>query len=242
MASDVVKGEVINSTDSAPVGNGTKGRERTPAEMKQLMKVLHLTETEIYQLDDGVPLEVIRAGQKEVEPVSVESAGAVDIAPSVSPEEDSESVTTSQMELATESTLKLEKIIRELEAVKDKSPDSEKIRWEAWSLKVQGYSADAIAEKFGRSRQLIYSYWEWCKKQLPYVKDQMEEFQQVGIARLEAQYRQLAIARARGDLFAHKVSLEIIEQQAKVLGVDKMNETPETRVTYIFPGLNMDDL
>jgi len=235
MASDVVKGEVINSTDSAPVGKPVRSKKQ----MQQLMKVLNLTETEIYQLDDGVPLEVIRAGQKEVEP---ESVGSVEIAPPASIPEDSEPVTTSQIEIATESTLKLEKIIRELEAVKDKSPDSEKIRWEAWSLKVQGYSADAIAEKFGRSRQLIYSYWEWCKKQLPYVKDQMEEFQQVGIARLEAQYRQLAIARARGDLFAHKVSLEIIEQQAKVLGVDKMNETPETRVTYIFPGLNMDDL
>jgi len=238
MASEVVKGEVINSTDSAPVGNGTKGRERTPAEMKQLMKLLDLTETEVLIMAGEAPSELIEAHEKDVERVT----DSGNIEPEHVQETPSDSEAASQMSLAKKSSLELEKLIGELETIKNQALPNEKIRWEAWSLRIQGWSADMIAEKFGRSRQLIYSYWDWCKSQLPYVKDQMEEFQQVSLARLEAQYRQLAILRARGDLLAQKVSMDIIAQQAKILGVDKMNETPETRVTYIFPGLNMDDL
>ena len=187
---------------------------RDPAYMRKLKGLLGKTETEIYLLDGGVSEELVQAYEKDNNIV--------------------------QCEIVEDTSL--EKAIQELEKVKDASKGMEKIRWDVYSKRIQGWSVADLAVDYACSPQLIYAYLDWCHEQLPSLKDYLKEFTTLSLQRLDMQYRQLAIARAKGDLLAHKVSLDIVDQQAKLVGAHKISVQVDNRVTYVLEGVDMDEL
>lgn len=206
---------------------------RDPARMHTLKKVLGKTETELYLLEGDVSSELVKA---------FESDQAV-VRGQVVTESGEEVLTTQIKDMDTDETLlDLEKLIRQLEKVKKQYSHDEKQRWDMFAMRLQGFSVQDIAIEYERSVALIYAYLEWCTKQLPKLKDYMQEFTTISMQRLEAQYRQLAIARAKGDILAHKVSLDIIDQQAKLAGAHKVSIEVDNRVTYVLEGVDMEGL
>lgn len=223
-----------------------------PAEMQVLKDLLGKTETELYIMEGGVPQELIDAREAELRSISGEVTTPTDqprTGPSTEVElldvsQSSQNLTGSQIKtsMAAKSVLEIEDVIGKLEAIKQKASNDHKKRWEAYSLRVQGFSVSQIAEQFGVSTQLVYAYWDWCSKQQPDVKQYLDDFVNISVVRLEAQYRQLAIARAKGDIIAHKVSADLIDQQGKLLGAHKMHVDIDTKVTYKLEGVDMDQL
>ena len=189
-----------------------------PQRMRTLKKVLNKTETELYVLEGDVPEDLKKAYEADQEIVE----GRV-----LDPDQP---------------VLDLEKMINELEEAKQNYPPEERQRWDAFAMRLQGFSVQDIAMQYDKSVPLIYLYLDWCAKQLPKLKDYIQEFTVVSMQRLEVQYRQLGIARAKGDLLAHKVSLDIIDQQAKLAGAHKVSIEVDNRVTYVLEGVDMDKL
>lgn len=242
--------ELVNPDNGPVVPNQSKYND--PLMMALAKSALGMTETEVYIAEGGVPEELLTA--RSLDPERPETERSVPPETSQKGPRSSETTTpfpqeggevpTSQLipDVANKTFLEIDVLINELEQIKTQASDKEKIRWDAWQLKIQGYSIDLIAQQLGKSTQTIYLYFEWCMRQLPHVKEQLEEFTRVTVLRLEAQYRQLAIARFKGDIMAHKVSLDILDQQGKLLGVHKMSVEIDNRVTYELVGVDMDKL
>jgi len=187
---------------------------RDPAHMRKLKNLLGKTETEIYLIDGDVSEDLVQAYERDNNTVQ----GQV-----VVPDN-------------------LDKAIAELEKVKNESKGMEKIRWDCYSKRIQGWSVADLAEEYACSAQLIYLYLEWCQEQLPSLKDYLKEFTTLSLQRLDMQYRQLAIARAKGDIIAHKVSMDLIELQSKLTGTHKISVEVDNRVTYVLEGVDMEQL
>jgi hypothetical protein len=187
---------------------------RDRAHMKKLKELLGKTETEIYLMEGGVPDDLKQAYEKDNNIIEGKVVEAT----------------------------KLDDAIKKLEDVRKAADPEYKARWECYSKRLQGWSVAQLAEEQYCSPQLIYLYLQWCMEQLPALKDFMEEFTTLSLSRLDMQYRQLAIARAKGDVIAHKVSLDIIDQQAKLVGAHKMSVQVDNRVTYVLEGVDMEDL
>lgn len=243
-----------------PVG---QSKYNDPLLMALAKSALDMTETEIYIAEGGIPEELLTArkleGQGSGDRASVPSDTASEgprkleqgrqapgegagLETSPIKEEEVHNIMSSPTDMAGKSLLEVETIIEAIERTKANAKENEKIRWDCWALKIQGYTVDAVARQYDVSTQLIYMYWAWCAKQLPELQQQMEEFTRVTVLRLETQYRQLAIARYKGDLMAHKVSLDLLDQQGKLLGVHKMQVQVDNRVTYVLEGVDMDAL
>ncbi len=228
------------------------GLAEDPVRMQQLKDLLGKTETELYLMEGGIDPELVKAREAELGTITGEVLSTSD-EPRTGPSSEVETrdgsqsisnLTGSQIKttIASKSLVELEDLIGRLEKIREKASEDYKKRWEAYSLRVQGFSVNQIAQQFGVSTQLIYVYWDWCSKQLPEVKEYLDDFVNISVQRLEAQYRQLAIARAKGDIIAHKVSADLIDQQGKLLGAHKMHVEVDTRVTYRLEGVNMDEL
>lgn len=223
-----------------------------PDHMRMLKELLDKTETELYILDGGVDPALVQAHEEELARLTG-GAGTLPEQPRTGPTIDQDGREVPQVTsgspgsqikttMVAKELVEVEDLIQKLEKIKQKAEPDHKKRWEAYSLKIQGFTAPQIAESFGLSLPLIYQYWQWCDLQLPEVKELLEDFIKTSVQRLEAQYRQLAIARAKGDLFAHKVSLEIISQQSKMLGADKLHVDVDTTVTYKLVGVDLNEL
>lgn len=226
-----------------------------PVRMRMLKEVLDKTETELYVIEGNVDPTLVKAHEDELAALRAQRDGTVSVPdqPRTGPRSsevvihdpgEGPNLNGSEIKntMATKELVEVEDLIQRLEAIKQKAAPDHKKRWEAYSLKIQGFTAPQIAEQFGLSLPLIYQYWNWCDMQLPEVKEMLEDFIKTSVQRLEAQYRQLAIARAKGDLFAHKVSLDIIAQQSKMLGADKLHVDVDTTVTYKLVGVDLDEL
>lgn len=219
---------------------------KDPARMQLYKRLLDKTETELYIMEGGVDPQLVEVHQREQAYIASDASQETPRSDEEHQEAPEVMSDSSELQIKDPSSHKtyveLEQIIAQLEKVKEDARPDHKKRWEAWSLKIQGFSAQEIAARMEVSWQLIYTYWDWCGRQVPELKQIMQEFSELTISRLEAQYRQLAIARSRGDILAHKVSLDILDQEAKILGVHKVNVQVDSKVTYVLEGVDMDKL
>lgn len=223
-----------------------------PVRMQLMKNLLGKTETEIYLMEGGVSEALVQAHEEEVATITAERSVPSDqprIGSVVDQEgrevpQEAQNLSGSQIKttLAQKTLVEVEDLIAKLEKIKQRASADDKKRWEAYSLRIQGFSVNQIAQQYGVSTQLVYAYWDWCSRQLPEVKEYLDDFVNISVQRLEAQYRQLAIARAKGDIIAHKVSADLIDQQGKLLGAHKMHIDVDTKVTYKLEGVNMDEL
>lgn len=136
----------------------------------------------------------------------------------------------------------LEEMLAQLAIEEQEFPEQTKRRIEAWRLRIQGYSAGEVAKKQKVSLAMIYKDWEWGKTHLPVAMANAEDFKHVSLERLEQQYRQLSAARNRADDSAHRVSLAILETQAKILGVLSNKVDVSGNLKYEIVGVDLDQV
>jgi hypothetical protein len=111
-------------------------------------------------------------------------------------------------------------------------------RYEAWRMRVQGYSAPAIAAQLGVSVVMAYKYLEWVKTEHPEIV--VQDFLQITLERIETQYLQLEPARLRNDVMAHRVSKELMDMEAKLLGMYTVKVEHSQKITFSVDGVDMD--
>jgi Putative ATPase subunit of terminase (gpP-like). len=121
----------------------------------------------------------------------------------------------------------------------DAQPKIFKTRVKAWMLRLQGYQPAEIATACRIELPTVYKYLRWARDNLPSAIDGAEDFIRVSYDRLEIQYRQLERGRAEGNELAHRVSVSIIDQQAKLLGIYTMKLDLTAKVNYAIEGVDM---
>jgi hypothetical protein len=115
-------------------------------------------------------------------------------------------------------------------------------RVDAWKLRIQGYRPPDVAAAMGVSEVTVHAWFNWMRENYPLPIASLEDFMRLSISRLEEQYKQLEQGRKNQDPQAQRVSLAIIDQEAKLLGAHTTNVNVEGRVTYQIEGIDMDQL
>lgn len=137
-----------------------------------------------------------------------------------------------------------EKALAIVENAKARAPsEREQRKYDAYILRIRGYPVELIAEQMGVTRAMAYRYLEQVRRERPELQQVMSEFLLVSLDQLEYQYMQLDPGRSRGDVMAHKVSKELIELRAKLLGAFNVNLNVSTAapVMYQIVGVEDDD-
>lgn len=96
--------------------------------------------------------------------------------------------------------------------------DPEKERAKAWHLRLEGHSLSEIARMLGVSAMTVHRDVKWCQENLPGAYEGAAQLREMSLQRLDRQYRQLEPLRESGDVPAHRVSVQIMDTQAKLTG------------------------
>lgn len=120
-----------------------------------------------------------------------------------------------------------------------------KRRARVFKLRVQGYTlmqiTELLSKKYGVSQLTIQRDLEWARANFQVAQESADQIRVMSVMQLQYQYGQLAPHRAAGDIAAHKVSLDILQAIAKLMGLDKMTVEVQ-QVLYDIVGVDMDQL
>lgn len=131
----------------------------------------------------------------------------------------------------------LVEIIQETEAELIAAHASDDVRYArrigVWHLRLQGFVIFEIAKQLGLSTSVVHDDLNWCRQNLAVARDGIEELADLSLERLEMQYRQLAPLREMRNEAGHRLSLNIIDLQAKLMGLYK------TRIEVSIPNFTV---
>lgn len=114
-----------------------------------------------------------------------------------------------------------------------------KLRLQCFLLRVQGYTAAAIAQKLGVGRVTVHDAVKWCYENVDLAQEMRENGLILSLARLEEMYLILSERRENADPVGIRLSMDIIELEAKILGLFRNIEINTPMVSYFIEGVDM---
>lgn len=110
-----------------------------------------------------------------------------------------------------------------------------------WKKRLEGWSGHETAEQLGVSYVTVYADLKWCYANLPCSYGGADEVLRVSLERLEQMIRVMAPRRSEGDADAVRLTDQLIDRQAKLMGL--YTARLELRqVNYTIESVDLDQL